>query len=291
MNAITLSRAAAAQIPMVPGSNVDAYLAVLNTIPMMSADEEHALAVRLAENNDVDAARQLVVSQLRFVVHVAKGYSGYGLPLCDLIQEGNVGLMKAVKRFNVAAQVRLITFAVHWIKAEIHEFILRNGRMVRLATTKPQRKLFFNLRKQKKSRAWLTPDETQHIAETLNVSVRDVREMECRMAGNDTSFDPASDADDEVAFLSPAHQLGDHRYDPARQYEAASEAGGMSGDLYAALDSLDERSRDILTQRFLGNSKATLHDLAAQYQVSAERIRQIEKQALAKLKGAMPLAA
>ncbi|MBM5458596.1 RNA polymerase sigma factor RpoH [Pseudomonas sp. P66] len=276
---------------MVPGSNVDAYLAVLNTIPIMSAEEEHSLAVRLAERQDVEAARQLVASQLRFVVRVAKGYVGFGLPLGDLIQEGNVGLMKAVKRFNVAAQVRLMTFAAHHIKAEIHEFILRNGRMVRLATTKAQRKLYFNLRKQERSRTWLTQDEIHHIAETLNVSVRDVREMECRMAGNDTSFDPAADADDETAFLTPAHQLADHRYDPARQYESDAESDGLSGDLHAALESLDDRSKDILTQRFLGNSKATLHDLAAQYKVSAERIRQIEKQALAKLKVAMPMAA
>lgn len=255
----------------------------------MSAEEERRLSERLVEHNDMDAARQLVTSQLRFVVHIARSYSGYGLPLSDLIQEGNIGLIKAVKRFNPAAQVRLITFGVHWIRAEINEFIIRNGRMVRLATTKAQRKLFFNLRKQPRSRNWLTADETRHIADTLNVSVLDVKEMETRMAGNDTSFDPAADADDESAYLTPAHQIGDHRYDPAHQYE--SEADTSIDDLHEALNSLDERSRDILAQRFLSESKATLHDLASKYNVSAERIRQIEKLALAKLKVAIPLAA
>lgn len=276
---------------MVPGSNLDAYLAVIHSIPNMSADEERRLSKRLAEHNDMDAARQLVTSQLRFVVHIARSYSGYGLPLGDLIQEGNIGLIKAVKRFDPAAQVRLITFGVHWIKAEINEFILRNGRMVRLATTKAQRKLFFNLRKQPRSRTWLTADETRHIADTLNVSVLDVKEMECRMAGNDTSFDPAPDADDESAYLTPAHQIADDRYDPALQYESEVCAETSTDDLHTALNGLDDRSRDILAQRFLSESKATLHDLAAKYNVSAERIRQIEKLALAKLKVAIPLAA
>lgn len=276
---------------MSPGSNIDAYLAAIHAIPLMSAEEEHRLAERLGKYNDVDAARQLVVAQLRFVVHIARGYSGYGLPLADLIQEGNLGLMKAVKRFKSCAQVRLITFAVHYVKAEIHEFILRNGRMVRLATTKAQRKLFFNLRKQKRSRTWLTADETQHIADTLKVSVGDVREMECRMAGNDTSFDPGVDDDDEAAYLSPSQQIADHRYDPASQYESVSDTDTAVETLHSALATLDERSRDILGQRFLSETKATLHDLAAQYKVSAERIRQLEKNALAKLKVAIPLAA
>lgn len=274
---------------MAPGSNLDAYLTVIHSIPNMSAEEERRLSKRLVEHNDMDAARQLVTSQLRFVVHIARSYSGYGLPLSDLIQEGNVGLIKAVKRFNPAAQVRLITFGVHWIRAEINEFIIRNGRMVRLATTKAQRKLFFNLRKQPRSRNWLTADETRHIAEALNVSVLDVKEMETRMAGNDTSFDPAADEDDESAYLTPAHQIGDHRYDPAHQYEAGVDTS--KDDLHEALNNLDERSRDILAQRFLSESKVTLHDLATKYNVSAERIRQIEKLALAKLKVAIPLAA
>lgn len=291
MNNLPFPVTAAAQLSMSPGSNVEAYLAAIHAIPMISAEAELALSERLHEHNDVDAARQLVVSQLRFVVHIARGYTGYGLPLSDLIQEGNVGLIKAVKRFKTAAQVRLITFAVHYVKAEINEFVLRNARMVRLATTKAQRKLFFNLRRQSRSRTWLTAEETLHIAETLKVSVRDVREMECRIAGNDTSFDPGCDDDDDAAFLTPAQQLADHRYDPAGQYETEIESDSAEENLHLALASLDERSRDILGQRFLSETKATLHDLAAQYKVSAERIRQIEKHALAKLKIAMPIAA
>ncbi|KPC02266.1 RNA polymerase sigma factor [Pseudomonas amygdali pv. lachrymans] len=291
MNTPTLSTKAAAQNPMAPGTNLDAYLTVIHSLPKMSAEEERRLSERHFEHNDMDAARQLVTSQLRFVVHIARRYSGYGLPLSDLIQEGNIGLIKAVKRFNPAAQVRLITFAVHGIKAEINEYILRNCRMVRMATTKAQRKLFFNLRKQPRSRTWLTADETKHIADILNVSVSDVKEMETRMAGNDTSFDPAADADDDSAFMTPAHQLGDHRYDPAHLYETENDADTSTYDLHTALNSLDERSRDILAQRFLSERKATLHDLAIKYKVSAERIRQIEKLALAKLKVSIPLAA
>lgn len=291
MNVLSHSRAAATHIPMVPGSNIDAYLAVINSLPRISAEEERALAERLTECQDVDAARQLVMSQLTFVVHIARSYSGYGLPLADLIQEGNIGLMKAVKRFDSHAGVRFISFCVHHVRCEINEFILRNGRMVRMATTKAQRKLFYNLRRQKRSRNWLTPDETQHIAETLNVTIRDVQEMEYRMAGNDTSFDPASEDDDESAYLTPAQQLGDRRFDPARLHEVETDNLNQEDGLHNALQSLDERSRDILAQRWLTDKKVTLHDLAAQYQVSAERIRQLEKLALAKLKSAIPLAA
>lgn len=291
MNALSHSRAAATHIPMVPGSNIDAYLAIINSFPRISAEEERALAERLTDCQDVDAARQLVMSQLTFVVHIARGYSGYGLPLADLIQEGNIGLMKAVKRFDSHAGVRFISFCVHHVRCEINEFILRNGRMVRMATTKAQRKLFYNLRRQKRSRNWLTPEETQHIAETLNVTIRDVQEMEYRMAGNDTSFDPASEDDDESAYLTPAQQLGDRRFDPARLHEVETDNLNQEDGLHNALQSLDERSRDILAQRWLTDKKVTLHDLAAQYQVSAERIRQLEKMALAKLKSAMPLAA
>lgn len=276
---------------MVPGSNIDAYLAIINSLPRISAEEERALAERLTECQDVDAARQLVMSQLTFVVHIARSYSGYGLPLADLIQEGNIGLMKAVKRFDSHAGVRFISFCVHHVRCEINEFILRNGRMVRMATTKAQRKLFYNLRRQKRSRNWLTPDETKHIAQTLNVSIRDVQEMEYRMAGNDTSFDPASEDDDESAYLTPAQQLGDRRFDPARLHEVETDNLNQEDGLHNALQSLDERSRDILAQRWLTDKKVTLHDLAAQYEVSAERIRQLEKLALAKLKSAMPLAA
>lgn len=291
MNVLSHSRAAATHIPMVPGSNIDAYLAIINSLPRISAEEERALAERLTECQDVDAARQLVMSQLTFVVHIARSYSGYGLPLADLIQEGNIGLMKAVKRFDSHAGVRFISFCVHHVRCEINEFILRNGRMVRMATTKAQRKLFYNLRRQKRSRNWLTPDETKHIAQTLNVSIRDVQEMEYRMAGNDTSFDPASEDDDESAYLTPAQQLGDRRFDPARLHEVETDNLNQEDGLHNALQSLDERSRDILAQRWLTDKKVTLHDLAAQYEVSAERIRQLEKLALAKLKSAMPLAA
>lgn len=291
MYALSPSRAATTHIPMVPGSNIDAYLAVINSLPRLSAEEERALTERLTDGQDVDAARQLVMSQLTFVVHIARSYSGYGLPLADLIQEGNIGLMKAVKRFDHYAGVRLITFSVHHVRCEINEYILRNSRMVRLATTKAQRKLFFNLRRQKRSRNWLTPDETQYIAQTLNVTIRDVQEMECRLAGNDTSFDPASEDDDESAYLTPAQQLGDRRFDPARLHEVETDNLKQEDGLHNALQSLDERSRDILAQRWLTDKKVTLHDLAAQYQVSAERIRQLEKMALAKLKSAMPLAA
>lgn len=291
MNVLSHSRAAATHIPMVPGPNIDAYLAIINSLPRISAEEERALAERLTECQDVDAARQLVMSQLTFVVHIARSYSGYGLPLADLIQEGNIGLMKAVKRFDSHAGVRFISFCVHHVRCEINEFILRNGRMVRMATTKAQRKLFYNLRRQKRSRNWLTPDETKHIAQTLNVTIRDVQEMEYRMAGNDTSFDPASEDDDESAYLTPAQQLGDRRFDPARLHEVETDNLNQEDGLHNALQSLDERSRDILAQRWLTDKKVTLHDLAAQYEVSAERIRQLEKLALAKLKSAMPLAA
>ncbi|WP_409286929.1 RNA polymerase sigma factor RpoH [Pseudomonas guariconensis] len=279
------------QIPMVPGANVDAYLTAISSLPALTAEAEKALAESLACENNVAAARQLVMSQLRMVAYVAKGYLGYGLPLGDLIQEGNVGLMKAVKRFNPGAGVRLMTFALYWVKAEIHEYILRNHRMVRTSTTKAQRKLFFNLRRQSRSRNWLTVDELEHIAQTLNVSVRDVREMEYRMAGNDTSFDPLADDDDESAMLAPAQQLGDHRYDPAHQYEQSVGSTDLVKGLQDALGSLDARSRQIVEQRYLREKKATLQDLAGQFKVSAERIRQLESLALAKLKVALPVAA
>ncbi|MNZ49191.1 RNA polymerase sigma factor RpoH [compost metagenome] len=227
----------------------------------------------------------MVLAHLRFVVHIARSYSGYGLAQADLIQEGNVGLMKAVKRFNPEMGVRLVSFAVHWIKAEIHEFILRNWRIVKVATTKAQRKLFFNLRSQKKRLAWLSNDEVHRVAESLGVEPREVLEMESRLSGQDMAFDPAADADDESAYQSPAHYLEDHRYDPARQLEEADWSDSSTASLHEALEGLDERSRDILYQRWLAEEKATLHDLAAKYNVSAERIRQLEKNAMNKLKG------
>jgi len=281
----------AIQIPFTPGGNIDAYLAAISSLTFLTAEEETVLARRLAADQDLNAARQLVMSQLRFVAALAKRYTGYGLPLADLIQEGNVGLMKAVKRFNPDAGVRLISFAVHFVKCELHEYVIRNWRTVRIATTKSQRKLFFNLRKQKQRTGWLSHEEAQCVATTLGVSLRDVIEMEGRLAGNDISFDPATDAEDEDSYLSPAHCLADHRYDPARQYEEDTSAAQLTGQLYQALDTLDERSRDILTQRWLATEKATLQDLAGKYNVSAERIRQLEKAAMARLRSTVPEAA
>ncbi|MBX9761980.1 MAG: RNA polymerase sigma factor RpoH [Pseudomonadaceae bacterium] len=272
---------------LVPGANLEAYVHAVNGIPLLTLERERELAGRLFYHQDLEAARQMVLAHLRFVVHIARSYSGYGLAQADLIQEGNVGLMKAVKRFNPEMGVRLVSFAVHWIRAEIHEFILRNWRIVKVATTKAQRKLFFNLRSQKKRLAWLNNDEAHAVAESLGVEVREVREMESRLSGHDMAFDPAAEADDESAFQSPAHYLEDHRYDPARQLEDADWSDNSTANLHEALESLDERSRDILYQRWLAEEKATLHDLAAKYNVSAERIRQLEKNAMNKLKGSI----
>lgn len=259
----------------------------VNSIPLLTAEQERELADRLYYQQDLDAARQMVLAHLRFVVHIARSYSGYGLAQSDLIQEGNVGLMKAVKRFNPEMGVRLVSFAVHWIRAEIHEFILRNWRIVKIATTKAQRKLFFNLRSQKKRLAWLNNEEVDAVAESLGVEPHEVREMESRLSGQDMAFDPAADADDDSVFQAPAHYLEDQRYDPARQLEEADWSDSAAANLHEALEGLDERSRDILYQRWLAEEKATLHDLAAKYKVSAERIRQLEKSALNKLKGSI----
>ena len=272
---------------LAPGANLEAYVHAVNSIPLLSQEQERELAGRLFYQQDLEAARQMVLAHLRFVVHIAKSYSGYGLAQADLIQEGNVGLMKAVKRFNPEMGVRLVSFAVHWIKAEIHEFILRNWRIVKVATTKAQRKLFFNLRSQKKRLAWLSNDEVERVADSLGVAPREVREMESRLTGHDMAFDPASDADDDSAYQSPAHFLEDHRYDPARQLEDADWSDSSTASLHEALEGLDERSRDILYQRWLAEEKATLHELAAKYNVSAERIRQLEKNAMNKLKGSL----
>jgi RNA polymerase sigma-32 factor len=239
----------------------------VNSLPLLTVEQERELAGRLFYHQDLEAARQMVLAHLRFVVHIARSYSGYGLAQADLIQEGNVGLMKAVKRFN--------------------EFILRNWRIVKVATTKAQRKLFFNLRSQKKRLAWLNNDEVTAVADSLGVEPHEVREMESRLTGHDMAFDPAADADDDSAYQSPAHYLEDHRYDPARQLEDADWSDSSTSSLHAALEGLDERSRDILQQRWLNEDKATLHDLAAKYNVSAERIRQLEKNAMNKLKGSI----
>ena len=267
-----------------PGANLEAYVNTVNSIPLLTPEQERELAESLYYEQDLEAARQMVLAHLRFVVHIARSYSGYGLAQADLIQEGNVGLMKAVKRFNPEMGVRLVSFAVHWIKAEIHEFILRNWRIVKVATTKAQRKLFFNLRSQKKRLAWLNNDEVHRVAESLGVEPREVREMESRLTGHDMAFDPAAEADDDSAFQSPANYLEDHRYDPARQLEDADWTDNSTSNLHEALEVLDDRSRDILYQRWLAEDKATLHDLAQKYNVSAERIRQLEKSAMNKLK-------
>ncbi len=270
-----------------PGQNLEAYIRQVTSIPVLTVEEERELAERLYYQNDLEAARQLVLSHMRFVVHVAKSYSGYGLSQADLIQEGNVGMMKAVKRFDPTMGVRLVSFAVHWIKAEMHEFILRNWRIVKVATTKAQRKLFFNLRSKKKNLGWLNNAEVTAMAEDLGVGEHVVREMEGRMSSADMAFDAPVGDDDERAYQSPAYFLEDHSQDPASQLEDSNWAADSNQRLSAAMEQLDERSRDILMQRWLGEEKATLHQLAARYEVSAERIRQLEKNAMKKIKASM----
>lgn len=272
---------------MSPGANLDAYITTVNTIPVLSPEEEKDLAERLHYHGDLEAARQLVMSHMRFVVHIARSYSGYGLNQGDLIQEGNVGLMKAVKRFNPEVGVRLVSFAVHWVKAEIHEFILRNWRIVKVATTKAQRKLFFNLRSKKKKLGWLSQDEAIAIADDLGVETKTVFEMEGRLNAHDAAFDAGADEDDDTAYKAPAYYLEDHSADPALQVENTNYTEDANGRLHEALGDLDERSRTILQQRWLTEEKSTLHELADMYQVSAERIRQLEKNAMKKLKTAM----
>ncbi|HTY92432.1 MAG TPA: RNA polymerase sigma factor RpoH [Steroidobacteraceae bacterium] len=270
-----------------PLGSLEAYMDRVSRIPVLSRDEEHALAVRYRVEDDLDAARKLVLAHLRFVVHIARGYSGYGLPIGDLIQEGNVGLMKAVKRFDPAANVRLVSFAVHWVRAEIHEYVLRNWRLVKVATTKAQRKLFFNLRSMKKNLSWLTHEETAAVARDLGVTTAEVTEMEQRLSARDMSFDPTPDGDEEDATYSPASYLPAPAADPAESVEQEEWASVSHANLQAALGRLDARSRDILISRWTGEGKSTLHDLADRYKVSAERIRQIEAQAMGKLKGMM----
>jgi RNA polymerase sigma-32 factor len=269
-----------------PLGSLDAYLERVSRIPVLTREEEQALAVRFREHNDLAAARQLVLSHLRFVVHIARGYAGYGLPLGDLIQEGNVGLMKAVKRFDPSMNVRLVSFAVHWIRAEIHEYVLRNWRLVKVATTKAQRKLFFNLRRLKKNLAWLTHDETHAVARDLGVSPAEVTEMEQRLTARDLSFDPVPEADEDDAY-GPSAYLPAPDSDPAAQVENSQWEADSSERLAEALGRLDARSRDIVQRRWMTDDKSTLHDLAGKYGVSAERIRQIEANALVKLKGLM----
>ena len=271
-----------------PLGSLEAYVRLAYREPVLSAEEEHELAVRLQRDNDLDAARRLIMSHLRFVIHIARGYSGYGLALADLIQEGNIGLMKAVRRFDPNVNVRLVSFAVHWIRAEIHEFILRNWRIVKMATTKAQRKLFFNLRSAKKRLGWFSQDEINAVAKDLGVPAQAVRDMEARLSGQDVAFDGLVEGDsDGDQPPAPAAYLQDLRMDPATQLEKTDFEEDNSGQLQTALANLDARSRDILAQRWLADNKTTLQDLAAQYQVSAERIRQLEKNAMKKLKTAL----
>jgi RNA polymerase sigma-32 factor len=267
-----------------PVGSFDAYVDTVSRIPVLSREDEQALAIRFHTDGDIDAARQLVLSHLRFVLHIARGYSGYGLPMGDLVQEGNVGLMKAVKRFDPAVGVRLVSFAVHWIRAEIHEYVLRNWRLVKVATTKAQRKLFFNLRKFKKNLGWLSAEETAAVARDLGVSEQDVTEMERRLSSRDVSYDPSPDADDEDSTAySPAAYLPAPDSDPAVAIESAEWDDDVSERVSHAMTQLDERSRAIMRARWVDEPKATLHELADQYGVSAERIRQIEANAIKKL--------
>ena len=274
----------------VPSGSLESYLSAARNIPILSAEEERELAVQLQEHGDLEAAQKLVLSHLRFVAHVARSYNGYGLALADLVQEGNIGLMKAVKRFDPTVGVRLISFAVYWIRAEIHEFILRNWRIVKVATTKAQRKLFFNLRGKKKKLGWFNDDEVNSVAEDLGVKRTDVLEMEKRLSGLDIGFDGPDDNDENIA-PAPANYLEDTSLEPARLIEQSNYAENQETRLYSALKDLDERSRDILQQRWLTDNKSTLHQLADQYGISAERIRQLENNAIKKLRNVIGEAA
>ncbi|WP_347017194.1 RNA polymerase sigma factor RpoH [Acinetobacter seifertii] len=270
-----------------PGVNLGAYISTVNQIPILTAEQEKELAERYYYDQDLDAAKMLVMSHLRFVVHIARSYAGYGLPQGDLIQEGNLGLMKAVKRFDPNMGVRLVSFAVHWIKAEIHEYVIRNWRIVKIATTKAQRKLFFNLRSLKKSSKKLTLEEAQSIANDLNVTPEQVLEMEGRLTAYDAAFEAQGDDDDDTPHTAPALYLEDNRYDPARLVENEDWEEQSTSALHDAMDQLDDRSRNILQRRWLDDDKSTLHELAAEYNVSAERIRQLEKNAMEKIKVAI----
>ena len=269
-----------------PVGSLDAYIQAVGSIPVLSKEDEQSLATRFRDEQDLEAARELVMAHLRFVVHIAKGYTGYGLPLNDLIQEGNVGLMKAVKRFDPSYDVRLVSFAVHWIRAEIHEFVLKNWRIVKVATTKAQRKLFFNLRKKKKTLAWLSAAETEAVADDLGVSMKEVTEMEKRLHSRDAIFDPTPDLDDDRNF-TPAAYLPAPDSDPAKQVEAADFNEDATTRMTAALKILDDRARRIIEARWLADTKMTLHELADEYGISAERVRQLEANAIKKLRNAM----
>ncbi|AVF36698.1 MULTISPECIES: RNA polymerase sigma factor RpoH [Rahnella] len=273
-------------LALVPQGSLEAYVRAANTYPMLTAEEERALAERLHYDGDLDAAKELILSHLRFVAHIARNYSGYGLPQADLIQEGNIGLMKAVRRFNPEVGVRLVSFAVHWIKAEIHEYVLRNWRIVKVATTKAQRKLFFNLRKNKQRLGWFSHDEVEHVARELGVTSKDVLEMESRMAAQDMTFDPTPDDEPrDGAAMAPMLYLQDKSSDFAETIEEDNWDQDATDKLSYAMEGLDERSQDIIRARWLDDdNKSTLQELADKYGVSAERVRQLEKNAMKKLR-------
>ena len=267
-----------------PGGDLQAYINSVHSIGVLTPEEEKKLAEDLYYRNDLDAARKLVLAHLRFVIYIAKSYSGYGLSEADLIQEGNIGLMKAIRKFNPEMGVRLVSFAVHWVKAEIHEYVLKNWKIVKIATTKAQRKLFFNLRGKKKGLEWFTEEEIEQVAKDLGVKPSEVREMEKRLGGSDMSFDPLSESDDDEASFAPSQYLEDEDADPADIFEKESLTEESTSQLYEAINQLDDRSRDILQDRWLADEKLTLHDLAEKYEISAERVRQIEKNAMKKVK-------
>jgi len=267
-----------------PGGDLQAYINSVHSIGVLTPEEEKKLAEDLYYRNDLDAARKLVLAHLRFVIYIAKSYSGYGLSEADLIQEGNIGLMKAIRKFNPEMGVRLVSFAVHWVKAEIHEYVLKNWKIVKIATTKAQRKLFFNLRGKKKGLEWFTEEEIEQVAKDLGVKPSEVREMEKRLSGSDMSFDPLSESDDDEASFAPSQYLEDEEANPADIFENQSHSEENTSQLYEAINQLDDRSRDILQDRWLADEKMTLHDLAEKYEISAERVRQIEKNAMKKVK-------
>lgn len=267
-----------------PGGDLQAYINSVHGIGLLTAEEEKKLAEDLYYRNDLDAARKLVLAHLRFVIFIAKKYSGYGLSEADIIQEGNVGLMKAVRKFNPEVGVKLVSFAVHWIKAEIHEYVLKNWKIVKIATTKSQRKLFFNLRSKKKSLTWMSEEEIHSMAKELGVKPEEVREMEKRLSSNDMSFDPTTDVDDEDVSFTPSHFLEDESSDPSEIFETESSSAINADVLHKAINQLDDRSRDIIQDRWFADQKMTLHDLSEKYDISAERVRQIEKNAMKKVK-------
>ena len=268
---------------LAPGGDLQAYINSVHSIGILTPEEERKLAEDLYYRNDLDAARKLVLAHLRFVIYIAKTYSGYGLPEADLIQEGNVGLMKAIRKFNPEMGVRLVSFAVHWVKAEMHEYVLKNWKIVKIATTKAQRKLFFNLRSKKKGLGWLTEEEVESMAKDLGVKPSEVREMEKRLSGIDMPFDPLADSDDDEASFSPSQYLEDIDANPADIFEKETFDENNASQLYEAINQLDDRSRDILQDRWLADEKLTLHELAEKYEISAERVRLIVKNAMKKV--------